>query len=226
MKNLDEFPALALLGEIGIPTVRYELAVSEDEAVAAAARIGYPVAIKISAEKILHKTELGGVALGIANDAEARAAYRRLVAKAATAGVVPGPGGGLRGVLVQEMVSGGSEFIIGGFRDPGFGPAIMFGLGGIYTELFKDTSFRLAPVDQAEAERMILETKAKALVAGFRGAAALDLAALSGALARLSRRMAASDEILEFDINPFVALPAKDGKPARTIALDALIKLR
>ena len=223
MRNLDEFPALALLGEIGIPTVRYELAVSENEAVAAAARIGYPVAIKISAEKILHKTELGGVALGIANEAEVRAAYKRLVAKAATAGVLPG--GGLRGVLVQEMVSGGSEFIIGGFRDPGFGPAIMFGLGGIYTELFKDASFRLAPIDEAEAGRMILETKAKALVAGFRGAASLDLAALSGALARLSQRMAASDDILEFDINPFVALPAKDGKPARTIALDALFKL-
>ena len=224
MRNLDEFPALALLADIGIPTVKHALAVSEDEAVAAAARIGYPVAIKISAEKILHKTELGGVALGIAGEEAVRAAYRRLVAKAEAAGVAPADG--LRGVLVQEMVGGGSEFIIGGFRDQGFGPAIMFGLGGIYTELFKDASFRLAPVDAAEAERMILETKAKALVAGFRGASPLDIAALSGAIARLSERMAASDDILEFDINPFVALPAKDGKPARTIALDALFKLR
>jgi succinyl-CoA synthetase beta subunit len=217
MRTLDEYPALALLKGRGIPTVSHELALSEDEALAAAARIGYPVAIKVSAESFLHKTESGGVALGIRTEEQARAAYRNLVSRAEMAGVKQGSG--LRGVLVQEMVSGGSEFILGGFRDPGFGPAIMFGLGGIYTELFKDASFRLAPVDEDEARRMVLETKASALVAGFRGAPPLDLDMLCRTIARLSEMMAESEEIVEFDINPFVVLPD------RCLALDALFRL-
>ncbi|PKL09348.1 MAG: acetyl-CoA synthetase [Spirochaetae bacterium HGW-Spirochaetae-7] len=217
MRNLDEFPALGFLQEMGIPTVDYGLAGSEDEVVEVAARIGFPVAIKVSAEKILHKTELGGVALDIGGPDEARAAYRRLLDAAATSGVAYGSG--LRGVIVQEMVRGGTEFILGGFRDPGFGPVIMFGLGGIFTELFKDASFRLAPVDEEEAGRMISETRAGTLITGFRGAPALDRGAICAVISRLSERMAASDEILEFDINPFVAFPS------RVLALDALFKL-
>jgi acyl-CoA synthetase (NDP forming) len=218
MRTLDEYPALAFLTEKGIPTVRHELASSETDVLAAAARIGYPVAIKVSAETFLHKTDLGGVALGIRTEEEARSAYRDLLARAEAAGVRLGAG--LRGVLVQEMACGGSEFILGGFRDPGFGPAIMFGLGGIYTELFKDTSFRLAPLDEDEARRMVLETKASSLIAGFRGSAPLDIDLLCATIARLAALMAESEDIQELDINPFIVSP-KGG-----MALDALIKIR
>ena len=218
MTNLDEYPALKLLGEHGIPTVAHRLAVGEAEVRAAAAAIGFPVVLKLSSEKALHKTELGGVLLNLKDEDEVVSGYRALMERADRAGI--GPGSGLRGILVQEMVSGGSEFILGGFRDPCFGPVILFGLGGIYTELFKDAVFRLAPFDAAEAGRMVRETKASALIEGFRGSAPLDFGSLCATIARLSAMMDESEEILEFDINPFIVTGN------RSIALDALFKLR
>lgn len=218
MRTLDEYPALELLESRGIPAAARELAESEDAAVAAAARIGYPVVFKVSAPEALHKTEIGGVVVGIRDEAEARAAYRDILERAASAGIVPMSG--LRGVLVQEMVKGGAEFILGGYRDPGFGPVVMVGLGGIFTELLKEAAFRLAPVDEAEALRMVLETRARVLAGGFRGAPPLDLGPLCSAIAELSRMMSESEEIAEFDVNPFV-LTSSGGR-----ALDALFKYR
>lgn len=218
MRTLDEYPALELLESRGIPAAARELAQTEDAAAAAAERVGYPVVLKISAPSALHKTEMGGVAVGIRDEPELRAAYRGILERAAAAGLEPGKG--LRGVLVQEMVKGGAEFILGGYRDPGFGPVIMVGLGGIFTELLKEAAFRLAPIDEAEARRMVLETRARVLAAGFRGGPPLDLKPLYAAAAELSRMMAGSDEILEFDVNPFV-VNSSGGR-----ALDALFKYR
>jgi len=218
MKNLDEFPALKFLGDYGIPTVAHRLVATESEACAAAAELGYPVVLKISSEKALHKTELGGVRLNLKSEDEVVESYRFLMERAAKAGISVDTG--LRGVLVQEMVSGGFEFILGGFRDQGFGPVIMFGLGGIYTELFKDAVFRLAPFDAGEAGRMVRETKAGALIDGFRGALPRDFDSLCATIARLSTMMCESEEILEFDINPFIVTSE------RSLALDALFKLR
>lgn len=218
MRTLDEYPALGLLESRGIPVAARGLAVSEDEAAEAASRLGFPVVLKISAPDALHKTEIGGVIVGLRDEAEVRAAYRTLRERAAAAGLKPDDG--LRGILVQEMVRGGFEFILGGYRDPGFGAVIMFGLGGIFTELMKDAAFRLAPIDEAEAKRMVLETRASGLANGFRGAAPLDLGPLCKTLSDLSRLMAESEDILEFDVNPFVVTSG------RSFAVDALFTYR
>ncbi len=201
---VGERDALALLASAGIPVVRAGLAATPDEAVAAAAALGGPCALKIASPDILHKTEIGGVLLNVEGDAAVADGARTLLRRAAERK----PEARIDGVLVSEMAAGGVETVLGAVSDPVFGPAVMFGLGGVFVEALKDVSFRLAPFGVDEAHRMIGEIRGRAVLDGVRGAPTADLHALADALARLSVFAAANAGRIEsVDINPFVALP-------------------
>lgn len=215
--DVSEYAAKRVLAAYGIPVTREELAASRDEALAIAARIGYPLAIKVQSPDISHKTEARAVRLGIASDAELAAAYDEVLrnAKAYKADAV------IEGVLVQEMLKGGIEAILGVSNDPLFGPAVMFGLGGIFAEVLKDVAFRLAPVTPAVAREMIEEIKGYPVLAGARGRAPADVDALADAIVRLSAlAVDLKDHVAELDINPLFVMEKGQGVKAA----DALIK--
>ncbi len=200
---VGERDALAILASAGIPVVRARLAATPEEAVAAAA-LGGRCALKIASPDILHKTEIGGVLLNVEGDAAVADGARTLLRRAAERK----PEARIDGVLVSEMAAGGVETVLGAVCDPVFGPAVMFGLGGVFVEALKDVSFRLAPFGVDEAHRMIGEIRGRAVLDGVRGAPPADLHALADALARLSVFAAANAGRIEsVDINPFVALP-------------------
>ncbi len=217
--DLAEHEAKALVAQYGIPVTREVLATDRSQAVAAAREIGFPVVMKVQSADIAHKTEAGGVALGLADAAAVERAWDSIMASARA--VVPGAR--IEGISVQEMVSGGTELIVGVQNDPLFGPAVMVGLGGIYAEVFRDTSFRLAPLTRSVAEAMVRELKCFPLLDGARGRPKADVEALVDALLALSA-MAVDlrDGLSELDINPLVVL--ERGRGVR--ALDALARPR
>ena len=211
-----EAEAKRVLAEAGIPVVAERLATSSDEAARAAAELGLPVALKIASPDILHKTEIGGIILDVASVDDAVFGYARLIAGAVEAA----PDAVIDGVLVAPMVQGGVETIIGVNRDPVFGPVVMFGIGGVFVEIYRDVAFRVAPFGRDVAHEMIREVNGFPLLDGARGAPRADIEALADALARLSAYAAANrDAIASIDINPFIVLPAGHG----AIAVDALI---
>ena len=213
---VSEREAKRLLSEAGVPVIEEELARTADDAVRIAAAFGRPVAVKLCAPGVLHKTEIGGVVLDVATPTAARGAYEAVTAQARTAD----PPVRIEGALVAPMVSGGIETILGIRHDPTFGPVVMFGLGGTLVEVIEDVSFRVAPFDEGEARRMIAETRAGRVLGGVRGRGPYDVAALAAALARLSTFAAAhGDRIDSAEVNPFVVLP--EGRGA--VALDAVI---
>lgn len=213
-KQVSEFAAKSILSRAGLPVTRDVLAATADEAVNAWEKSGGPVVLKIVSPDILHKTEIGGVLIGI-NDADAvREGYDAILSRA----VAAYPDAVIEGILVSEMISGGVETVLGVSRDPVFGPTVMFGLGGVFVEVLKDVTFRIAPFGNDEAHRMIDEIKGRAVLDGVRGAPPADIDALATALARLSVFAAENADTLEsIDINPFVVLP--EG----ACALDAVI---
>ncbi|MGW8183740.1 MAG: acetate--CoA ligase family protein, partial [Burkholderiales bacterium] len=197
--DVGEHAAKQLLASYGIAVTREELAASREDALAAARRIGYPVALKVQSPDIPHKTEAGAVKLGVASAAELPAAYDEVLANARAYK----PGARIDGVLVSEMAERGLEAILGAVNDPLFGPAVMFGLGGIFAEVLKDVSFRLAPLTPAEARRMIEEIKGYPVLAGARGRALADVDALAEALVRLSAAAVdLGERFAELDLNP------------------------
>jgi acyl-CoA synthetase (NDP forming) len=207
------------LASYGIAVTREELAASREDALAAARRIGYPVALKVQSPDIPHKTEAGAVKLGVASAAELPAAYDEVLANARAYK----PGARIDGVLVSEMAERGLEAILGAVNDPLFGPAVMFGLGGIFAEVLKDVSFRLAPLTPAEARRMIEEIKGYPVLAGARGRALADVDALAEALVRLSAAAVdLGERFTELDLNPVFVYDRGKGIKA----VDALIKPR
>ena len=213
---ISEREAKRLLSEAGVPVVDEALARTADEAARAADEAGWPVAVKLCAPGVLHKTELGGVVLDVATKAEVRRAYETITSRARAAN----PAVEIEGVLIAPMVAGGVETIIGIHHDPTFGPVVMFGLGGTLVEVIEDVSFRVAPFGEAEARRMIAETRAGKALSGTRGRGPYDMAALAAALSRLSVFAAAhADAIESAEINPLVVLP--EGRGA--VALDAVI---
>ena len=212
--RLDEHEALELLASWGIPVVRARVASNAAEAARAAMTIGAPVAMKILSPDIEHKTEANGVALRVAPE-DAAAEHDALVARAASHDA----SAEIRGTLVAPMVSG-VECILGMRRDPAFGPVVMVGSGGILAETIDDVSFRKAPIDRAEANRMIAELAVGGVLEGARGRPRCDIDALARAVAALSRFAAANADTVEsVDVNPFVVLPEGEGG----MALDALI---
>ena len=212
--RLDEHEAMKLLASWGIPVVEARTASSAEEAACAARAVGSPVAMKILSPDIEHKSEAGGVALGIASE-HAAGEHDALVARARAYDA----SAEIRGSLVAPMVSG-VECILGMRRDPVFGPVVMVGAGGVLAEILDDVSFRRAPIDQAEARRMIGELGGSRVLEGVRGRPRCDIAALATAIAALSRFAVAHAETVEsVDVNPFVVLPEGEGG----LALDALI---
>ena len=215
--DIAEYEAKRVLAEYGIPVTQEELASTRDQALAITKKIGYPVAIKVQSPDISHKTEAKAVKLGLNNDTELAAAYDEVLANAKAYNAKAH----IDGVLVQEMLRGGTEAILGITNDPLFGPAVMFGLGGIFAEIMKDVSFRLAPVTPSMAREMIQEIKGYPLLAGARGRAHADVDALADAIVRLSAlAVDLQDHVAELDINPLFVM--ERGKGVK--AADALIR--
>jgi succinyl-CoA synthetase beta subunit len=213
---LSETRSLQVLKEAGIPVVSHRIVQSAEEAVNAAREFGYPVVLKIVSPDILHKSDIGGVALSLPDDIRLQRAFREIIDNARSAA----PAARIEGCLVAPMLVGGVETILGVQRDSVFGPMVMFGLGGVFVEIFQDVSFRAAPFDEAEARRMIEATKAATILRGVRGSPPADIPALVRALARLSEFAAThSDQISSIDINPFVVQAEGRGG----CALDAVI---
>ncbi len=210
--TLNEFASKQFLAAYGIPVSREALVRTEAEAVAAAERIGYPVALKACSARLPHKSEAGAVALHL----EGPEAVRREMGRVARAVHVP-----LDGFLIQEMVAGQRELVAGLSRDPQFGPCVMLGLGGVMAEVFRDTAFRVAPFDRAEALDMIGELRSRALLGAFRGQAPADPQVLVRILLALGRIGLENDRIAEIDINPIIVTPS-----GAATAVDALIVLQ
>ena len=214
---LDELAALEVLAAAGVPVIPARGAGSAEEAAAAAAEIGFPVAVKVRSPDVVHKSDAGGVRLGVADEAAAAAAFEAVVAACREAA----PEARIDGCLVAPMVGGGVETILGVQRDPVFGPIVMFGLGGIFVEVLRDVTFRAAPFDEAEAHAMIRSITGWPVLTGVRGRPACDLDALAAALSRLSRFAAANEAAVEsLDVNPFLV------RPEGAVALDAALVLR
>ena len=214
---LPEPEAYEILSAYGLPMSRSKLVLDEKEAVRAANEIGYPVAIKIVSPDIVHKVDVGGVILDLCSDSDVGRAYYELVERVKAAK----QDAGIWGVLVQEMVRGGKETILGMKRDPLFGGLLMFGLGGIYVEVFKDVTFRIAPIRELSAKSMIERIKGIRLLKGFRGEPPSDLGAIEESLLRLSQLVIDFPEIEEMDINPLIVLPSGEG--ARVVDARILI---
>jgi len=213
---LDEHSAKELLARNGIPSWPERVASDAAGVGRAAVELGCPVALKILSPDIPHKTEVGGVVLDVASPEAATEAAQALLEHVGHLR----PDARLTGVLVSPMCKGGIEAICGVFRDPVFGPVVMFGLGGIHVEVLRDVAFRLAPINEREAMSMIREIRGHALLEGVRGAPPSDVDALAKALSRLSRfAMAHRGRVEEIDLNPFVVMPRGKG----AFALDALI---
>jgi acyl-CoA synthetase (NDP forming) len=198
---LEPGEAEALLDAYRIPRAASKFAATREEAIAAAAAIGGPVALKVVAPSVLHKTEVGGLALDVNGDAEVGAAFDRVTAVAAD----------VTGALVQEFVGGGHEVLIGMSEDPSFGPMIAFGLGGVFVELIGDIAFRIHPLTDVDAAEMISEVKAAKLLDGYRGGDPGDVEALRQALLRVSALIDDFPEIAEMDLNPVKVLPPGQG---------------
>jgi acetate---CoA ligase (ADP-forming) len=209
--------ALEILEYYGIPTVRGELTQSVDETLQAADQIGYPVAIKIVAEQISHKSDVGGVQLNLRNGPALTAAFEDMMRRIQKAY----PQTRIDGVLVQPMVTGGRELILGGRQDPQFGPVVMVGLGGIFVEIFGEVVMRVAPITRQDAGEMIESLRGVQILKGTRGEEPSDLEAVIEALLRLSQLLVDFPAIKELDINPLRVFHQADG----CRALDARIIL-
>jgi acetate---CoA ligase (ADP-forming) len=209
-RTLTERQSKQILAEYGISIARETLATSAEEAVEIARRIGYPVVIESPA--IAHKTDARAVETGISNDAEVRAAYRRIMENARA----HNPAAQINGVLIQEMIRGGREVIIGMTQDSQWGPTIILGLGGILVEVLKDIATRVAPLTRFDVEEMMHELKGAKILEGFRGQPPADIAAVIDILLRFSQLcLDLKDEIAEIDINPLMVF--ENGKGAKVV---------
>jgi acetyl coenzyme A synthetase (ADP forming)-like protein len=206
--TLVELKALEVFRHYGFPIVPYALASTADEAAEAAAKIGFPVVLKISGPKILHKTDVGGVRLKLKTEDDVRTAFNEMVANVKTQ---MGEDTEIWGVLVQKMLDPGKEIILGMTRSPDMGPLVMFGLGGIYTEALKDVSFRLAPFGRNVAQEMIRDIRSYKLLTGVRGEKPSDTGAIADCLLRLAQLVTDHDCIKELDINPLIVYAEGNG---------------
>jgi succinyl-CoA synthetase beta subunit len=208
-----------LLESFGIPTVSIVLTCSAEQAVAAAEKMGYPVALKIESRSIAHKSDIGGVALRLSNGAQVRDAFTRVSTEASARS----PDARIEGVVVQRMAGEGVEMILGVKRDPLFGPVVLCGMGGILVEVLKDVVIGIPPISNEQARDMIERLRGFAVLGGARGKPPADIDALSAALAAVSRLAATlKDRLAGLDINPLIVLPKGEG----VVAVDALVELQ
>ena len=205
--NLLEEEGLEILSAYGFPLPKSILAKTEDEAVESANKIGYPTVMKIASPQIVHKSDAGGVKVNLSSDKEVRDAFKVIVDNAKKYDSKAE----IKGVLIVEMVKGGKEMIIGSKLEPGFGPVVMLGMGGIYVEILKDVTFRLAPFTDQEANDMISSIKTKKLLEGVRGEKPSDVEKLSECIQRLSQLVTDFREIKELDMNPVLVMEKGEG---------------
>jgi acetate---CoA ligase (ADP-forming) len=197
----------AILGAMNLPLAQGAVATSAEEAAKLAQKIGYPVALKLASHQIVHKTEMGGVRLNLADGHAVRAAFEEIRSRLTRDNRLDA----MEGVLVQPMLSGGVEVMVGVTRDALFGPLIAFGLGGIHVEILGDMQFRVAPLTDHDASEMVHKIKGYRLLTGYRGQPAVDLKAIEEVLLRVSRMVEEIPEISELDLNPVFALPEGHG---------------
>jgi len=214
---LPEYAARGLLEAYGITFPPSTLTTTVEEAVSAATRIGYPVVLKVASPDISHKTDVGGVALGLADGAALRAAWGRMDRSVRAAA----PRAKIDGFEVEAQVPAGKEVLIGIQRDPNFGPIVVFGMGGIYVEALRDVTFRLAPMRPLSAQTMIESVRSYPLLTGVRGEPPSDIAALTEAIERVSQLAVECPDVAELDLNPLIVRPAGLG----VIAVDARVVL-
>lgn len=212
---LTEIEAKQVIKAAGIKVVETRLAASQKEAVAIAEKIGFPIVLKIASPDIIHKTDAGGVKVGLNHATEVRKAHEEIINSVRR----KYPKAKIEGVSVQAMARPGIEIIVGMSKDPQFGLVIMFGLGGIFVEVLKDVSFRLIPIGKRDAEAMIKEIKGYALLNGYRGQEPASIPALVDVLMKVSALIEKTPEIKELDLNPVFAY--KDS----AVAVDARIVL-
>ena len=208
--TLSEYESKQVLASYRIPVTREELVDNVEDLFKAAAKIGYPVVIKGCAADISHKTEKGLIRVDVRNDEEASSAFKEITAAM---------DGTDTSVLVQQMVKGQRELVVGLTRDPQFGPCVMFGLGGVFTEVLKDTAFRVAPLEKRDALEMMHEIKAHEILEAVRGMAPADKDMLAEILITVGQIGIENEVIKDIDINPVII---SDGKP---VAVDALVVL-
>jgi succinyl-CoA synthetase beta subunit len=211
-RALSEYESKKLLGLYGIPVTREKLSHSADEAVSVADGLGFPVVLKACSAELMHKSERGCIELNLRSKGDVREAYGR---------IIQGVDLELEGVLVQEMVPGQRELVVGLNRDSQFGPCVMLGIGGIMTEVFQDTVFRIAPLDTIEAKDMAEELRFKTILGAFRGQKPVDMDMLCHTLIAVGQIGLELETVSELDINPMIITPE-----GRVIAADALVVLR
>ena len=183
-----------------IPVTTFEVADSRKKAIEYAEKIGYPVVLKIVSPDIIHKSDIGGVIINGENQNDVEKAYNKIMSAVKT----KKPRSRITGILVQEMAPSSTEIIVGSIKDPQFGPTLMFGLGGIFVEVYKDTTFRIAPITIDEAKEMISEIKAYSLLKGYRGQPKADIDAIAKVLTNTSQLVMNHQEIKELDLNPIM----------------------
>lgn len=210
---LSEIEAKELLHDAGVPVTRTVLTTTVEEARTQAEEIGYPVVLKIVSPDISHKSDIGGVRLGLDDGAAVTAAFNEIIANANKAV----PEARITGIAVQHMAPEGTEVIVGMTTDPQFGPVVMFGLGGIMVEVLKDVTFRVVPLAERDAAQMIDEIKGKAILDGVRGQPPADKAAIKRAILKVSEFVERNPDVRELDLNPMLVY--RDG----VIAVDARI---
>jgi acyl-CoA synthetase (NDP forming) len=212
---LTEDRALAVLSAYGLPVPPSRLCVSAEEAAAFADEVGYPAVLRVVSPDIVHKWDVGGVVLNLASAEEVRRAFddmlRRITSRL--------PHAEIHGVLVRREIPSGYELILGAKRDPVFGPTLMFGLGGIYVELFADVTFGLAPIGRAGACRMVQQVKAYRLLEGARGGPPADVAGIAQCLVRVGQLVSDFERIAELDVNPLIAGPAAVGNAVADVRI-------
>jgi acetate---CoA ligase (ADP-forming) subunit beta len=212
---LTEIEAKELLRQAGINVVETKLAKSRDEAVAISQQFGFPVVLKIVSADVVHKTDAGGVKLGLKTAVQVGKAWDEIMKSVKKAF----PEAKIEGVSVQPMAKPGLEVIIGMSKDAQFGPVLMFGLGGIFVEIIKDVSFRIVPLQKRDAKEMVREIKGFPLLNGYRGSEPVDIANLENLLLKVSAFVEQTPQIKELDLNPIFAY--KDG----AVAVDARVIL-
>jgi len=211
--NLTELESREILNYYKIPLVKGEVVKTIKGAKKFIEKIGYPVALKVISRQIIHKSDVGGAILNIDNEKKLFQAYHQIIKNIEK----NAPKATIEGFFIQEMISGGQEVIVGGKLDPTFGQTIVFGLGGVFVEVFEDTSFRVVPITKEDALEMIKEIKAYKILKGYRGKPPVNIEALVDILLKTSKMLEENQKIKELDINPILALPD------RAVAVDARI---
>ncbi|MEE9325109.1 MAG: acetate--CoA ligase family protein [Dehalococcoidia bacterium] len=200
-RHLTEVESKELLKEAGIPVIESKLARSKEEALSLAREMGFPVVLKVVSPNIVHKSDIGGVKLGLGGEEEVAKAYDEITASVRQ----NQPSASLQGVSVQRMARPGVEVIIGMNKDPQFGPVLMFGLGGVLVEILKDVSFRIVPLTRRDASQMIREIKGFPILEGYRGQEPADIELLEDTILKLSDFVESHPQIKELDLNPIFA---------------------